>query len=83
MSTGARYRFLFEPLRLGPVVVQNRIVFSAHLTNYAEGGLPTAQHAAYYAARAAGARGWSSPRSTRPTGPTGPTRSSSTGSTEG
>ncbi|MEJ7845797.1 MAG: mycofactocin system FadH/OYE family oxidoreductase 2, partial [Acidimicrobiales bacterium] len=53
----ARYRRLFSPLRLGPVTVANRIVFAAHLTNYAEGGLPTEQHAAYYAARAAGGAG--------------------------
>jgi 2,4-dienoyl-CoA reductase (NADPH2) len=52
-----RYRYLFTPIRLGPVVVPNRIVFSAHLTNYAEDGLPTAQHAAYYGARAAGGAG--------------------------
>ncbi|HEX6239023.1 MAG TPA: mycofactocin system FadH/OYE family oxidoreductase 2 [Acidimicrobiales bacterium] len=52
-----RYRHLFTPLRIGPVVVPNRIVFSAHLTNYAEDGLPTDQHAAYYAARAAGGAG--------------------------
>jgi mycofactocin system FadH/OYE family oxidoreductase 2 len=57
MSSGTRYRHLFSPLRLGPVTVQNRIVFSAHLTNYATDGLPTAQHAAYYAARAAGGAG--------------------------
>jgi 2,4-dienoyl-CoA reductase (NADPH2) len=48
---------LFTPLRLGPVTVANRVVFSAHLTNYAQDGLPTAQHAAYYAARAAGGAG--------------------------
>ncbi len=54
MSAGTRYRHLFTPLRLGPVTVANRIVFSAHLTNYATDGLPTEQHAAYYAARAAG-----------------------------
>ncbi|MGK2958848.1 MAG: mycofactocin system FadH/OYE family oxidoreductase 2 [Acidimicrobiales bacterium] len=53
----SRYRHLFTPLRLGPVTVDNRIIFSAHLTNYAEGGLPTEQHAAYYAARAAGGAG--------------------------
>jgi 2,4-dienoyl-CoA reductase-like NADH-dependent reductase (Old Yellow Enzyme family) len=53
MSSGGRYRHLFTPLRLGPVTVANRIVFSAHLTNYATDGLPTEQHAAYYAARAA------------------------------
>src|SRR5580692_11289775 len=57
MSSGARYRHLFTPLRIGPVTVANRIVFSAHLTNYAEDGLPTEQHAAYYAARAAGGAG--------------------------
>ena len=37
--------------------MRNRIVFSAHLTNYARDGLPTEQHAAYYAARAAGGAG--------------------------
>jgi 2,4-dienoyl-CoA reductase (NADPH2) len=50
-------RHLFSPLRLGPLTVANRIVFSAHLTNYAEDGLPSEQHAAYYAARAAGGAG--------------------------
>jgi 2,4-dienoyl-CoA reductase (NADPH2) len=48
---------LFTPLRIGPVTVANRIVFAAHLTNAAVDGLPTAQHAAYYAARAAGGAG--------------------------
>ncbi len=57
MSPAGAVRHLFTPLRLGPVTVPNRIVFSAHLTNYAEGGMPTAQHAAYYAARAAGGTG--------------------------
>ncbi|QNG55525.1 mycofactocin system FadH/OYE family oxidoreductase 2 [Pseudonocardia petroleophila] len=44
-------------MRLGPLTLRNRVVFSAHLTNYAVDGLPTAQHAAYYAARAAGGAG--------------------------
>ncbi len=57
MSAGTTYRHLFTPLQLGPVTVANRIVFAAHLTNYAEGGMPTAQHAAYYRARAAGGAG--------------------------
>jgi 2,4-dienoyl-CoA reductase (NADPH2) len=39
------------------VTVPNRVVFSAHLTNYAEDGRPTAQHAAYYAERARGGAG--------------------------
>ena len=51
------HRYLFTPLRLGPLTVRNRIVFAAHLTNYAEDGLPSEQHAAYYAARAAGGAG--------------------------
>ena len=51
------YRYLWSPLDVGPVTVRNRIVFSAHLTNYARDGLPTEQHAAYYAARAAGGSG--------------------------
>jgi len=57
MSAVGRYRHLFSPLRVGPLVVRNRIVFSAHLTNYAHDGRPTEQHAAYYAARAAGGAG--------------------------
>jgi mycofactocin system FadH/OYE family oxidoreductase 2 len=48
---------LSTPLRLGPVTLANRIVFAAHLTNAAVDGLPTAQHAAYHAARAAGGAG--------------------------
>src|SRR5215207_2998295 len=50
-------RYLWSPIRLGPVTIRNRIVFSAHLTNYADDGLPTEQHAAYYEARAAGGSG--------------------------
>ena len=51
------YQYLWTPLQLGPVSARNRIVFSAHLTNYARDGKPTEQHAAYYAARAAGGAG--------------------------
>lgn len=50
-------RYLWTPLAIGPVTTRNRIVFSAHLTNYARAGLPTEQHAAYYEARAAGGTG--------------------------
>lgn len=57
MSASRRYRYLFSPMRIGPVVVPNRIVFAAHLTNYAEDGRPSGQHAAYYEARAAGGAG--------------------------
>jgi 2,4-dienoyl-CoA reductase (NADPH2) len=55
--SGGTYTRLFTPLRLGPVTVANRVVFSAHLTNYAEDGKPSAQHAAYYAERAKGGAG--------------------------
>ncbi len=48
---------LNEPLRVGPLVLRNRVVFPAHLTNCAQDGLPTAQHTAYYASRAAGGAG--------------------------
>lgn len=57
MTEVRRYPRLFSPLHIGPVTVRNRIVFSAHLTNYAEDGLPTDQHAAYYEARARGGAG--------------------------
>ncbi len=51
-------RLLWSPLRIGPVTVRNRLVFSAHLTNYAtQDGLPSEQHVAYYEARAAGGAG--------------------------
>ncbi len=56
--TGSQFKYLFTPLQLGPIAVSNRIVFSAHLTNYAtQDGLPSAQHAAYYEARAEGGAG--------------------------
>ncbi|GAA4747769.1 FAD-dependent oxidoreductase [Actinomycetospora chibensis] len=48
---------LADPVRLGPLVARNRIVFPAHLTNAAVARLPTAAHAAYYGARAAGGAG--------------------------
>lgn len=48
---------LWTPLTLGPVTVANRVVFSAHLTNYAQDGRPSEQHAAYYAERARGGAG--------------------------
>ena len=57
MGTGTAYPHLFSPLRVGPLTLANRVVFAAHLTNYACGGLPTEQHAAYYARRAAGGAG--------------------------
>ena len=57
MSATGRYRYLFSPVRIGPLALRNRIIFAAHLTNYAEDGHPTEQHAAYYEARARGGAG--------------------------
>ncbi|MHC1558842.1 oxidoreductase [Actinomycetospora sp. C-140] len=48
---------LGDPVRLGPLVARNRIVFPAHLTDAAVARRPTPQHAAYYGARAAGGAG--------------------------
>ena len=57
MTKSRRYPLLFSPIKVGPITLENRIVFAAHVTNYAEDGLPTDQHAAYYGARAAGGAG--------------------------
>jgi len=57
VSRSTRYELLFTPLAVGPIRLANRIVFSAHLTNYAVDGLPSEQHAAYYAERAKGGAG--------------------------
>lgn len=48
---------LGDPLRLGRTTLRNRIVVTAHLTGFAEDGMPTDRHTAYYAARAAGGAG--------------------------
>ncbi len=50
-------RLLFTPLKVGSITVPNRIVFSAHLTNYAEDFMPTDRHGYYYRERAAGGVG--------------------------
>ncbi len=50
-------RLLFTPLKIGSITVQNRIVFSAHLTNFAEDFMPTDRHGYYYRERAVGGTG--------------------------
>ncbi len=45
---------LFQPLKLRHKTLRNRVVFGAHTTNMARGGLPGAAHAAYYLERALG-----------------------------
>ncbi len=50
-------RMVFTPIKIGNVTLQNRIVFSAHLTNYAEDFMPSERHAYYYRERARGGSG--------------------------
>ena len=52
-----QFKYLFSPLQIGRVTVQNRISFSAHLTNFAEFNLPSERHAFYLAERAKGGAG--------------------------
>lgn len=51
------YQHLFTPMQLGPVQVRNRVVFSAHLTNYAQDNLPGDRLINYYRERAKGGVG--------------------------
>src|SRR6266702_3771492 len=48
---------LFQPLRIGPRELRNRIIFGSHTTNYAQHNLLSNRHAGYYAARAEGGAG--------------------------
>lgn len=50
-------KHLFEPLQLGHTKLRNRVVFGAHTTNMAQGGLPGDQHLGYYLERAMGGAG--------------------------
>ncbi|MGQ9927653.1 MAG: mycofactocin system FadH/OYE family oxidoreductase 2 [Chloroflexaceae bacterium] len=50
-------RLLFTPIKVGSLTLNNRIVFSAHLTNYAEGYMPSERHVYYYRERARGGAG--------------------------
>src|SRR5579875_678701 len=52
-----QFQYLFTPLRIGTVVIPNRIVFAAHLTNLAEENQPGPRLIAYYVERARGGCG--------------------------
>ena len=52
-----QFKYLFSPLKIGTITVPNRICFSAHLTNFAENGLPSERHVYYLAERAKGGTG--------------------------
>ncbi len=51
------YRYLFSPLKIGSVVVPNRINFAAHLTNLSENHRISEKHIYYYRERAKGGCG--------------------------
>ena len=38
---------LFSPIKIGNVEIRNRILQSAHITNFAENGLPSERHLRY------------------------------------
>ncbi|MCZ6645574.1 MAG: mycofactocin system FadH/OYE family oxidoreductase 2 [SAR324 cluster bacterium] len=53
----SQYKYLFTPIRLGPVRLRNRVVFAAHLTNFAQHNRPSQQLIDYYRERARGGAG--------------------------
>ena len=53
----SEYRYLFSPLKLGSVVVPNRINFAAHLTNLSRDHQISEEHIYYYRERAKGGCG--------------------------
>lgn len=53
----SEFRYLFSPLKLGSVVVPNRIHFAAHMTNFGEDQKISERHIYYYQERAKGGCG--------------------------
>ena len=53
----SEYRYLFSPLKIGSIVVPNRINFAAHLTNLSENQQISEGHICYYRERARGGCG--------------------------
>jgi len=51
------FKYLFTPLKVGSIIVRNRILTTAHVTNFAKDNLPTETMAYYYAERAKGGIG--------------------------
>ena len=48
---------LFSPLKVGGVTIRNRLLSTAHLTNFADDGLPSSRHHAYWLEKAKGGVG--------------------------
>ena len=53
----SEYRYLFSPIKIGSVVIPNRINFAAHLTNLSENHQISERHIYYYLERAKGGCG--------------------------
>ena len=53
----SEFRYLFSPLKIGTVVVPNRIHFAAHMTNFGEDQKISDSHIFYYRERAKGGCG--------------------------
>lgn len=53
----SEYRYLFSPIKIGAVVIPNRINFAAHLTNLSENHQISERHIYYYRERAKGGCG--------------------------
>lgn len=53
----SEFKYLFSPLKIGSVVVPNRIHFAAHMTNFAEDQKISGRHIYYYTERAKGGCG--------------------------
>jgi len=51
------FEHLFSPLQIGNVIVPNRVLITAHTTNFSIDGIPSERDAAYYEARARGGAG--------------------------
>ncbi len=51
------FRYLFSPLKIGHVVIRNRIHFAAHMTNFGEDQKISERHVYYYRERARGGCG--------------------------
>ena len=50
----SEFKYLFSPLKIGSVVVPNRIHFAAHMTNFGEDQQISDRHIYYYTERAKG-----------------------------
>lgn len=51
------FETLLSPIRLGNLSVKNRVMVTAHTTNFSENGIPTDKDVAYYGERAKGGAG--------------------------